>query len=537
MGLFGPPDIAKLKAKRDIAGLVKALVHQKDRSLAVPAADALGEIRDPRAVALLIAALGDKDWKLRAAAAEALGKIGDPRAAQPLIAILVDSQWDVRSVANEALVRIGAGAVEPLVAALKDGGVLGASGVRAYAASALGQIGDPRAVDPLIAALKDETGGVRAFAASALGQIGDPRAVEPLIAALKGEGGWARKEAVEALGQIGDPRAVEPLVAALNGEAGSVRKGAAEALGRLGDPRAVEPLVAALADRDREVREAAAQALDGLAWSPDRSEAGAAYWATRGNWDKCVEIGAPAAAPLVTALDLSYDEATRHAAAGALVQIGGAQAVEALMPVFRHVARYDRVEETNTSWNMDDGKTPMHLLAAETLVRIGTPAVEPLIAALKDPDKRVSEAAASALRRLGVPSSQWLTALPPPAGQAEPALGTEANEPAYLRGEDAGAGQPAATAGSAVQEHGGKMREACGTCGSPIDHFGFTQGDAAQVLAWRGQPGGDERRQALMRSVGGTCPGCAGVCCSKCYHDQKFTCPGCQSKIPELGGG
>jgi HEAT repeat protein len=153
MGLFGPPDIAKLKAKRDIAGLVKALIHPKDRSLAVPAAAALGEIRDPRAVPLLIAALGDKDWKLRAAAAEALGKIGDPRAAQPLIAILVDSRWDVRSAAEEALEQLDARAVDPLVTALKDGGVLGASGVRGVAARTLGQIGDLRAVEPLVAAL------------------------------------------------------------------------------------------------------------------------------------------------------------------------------------------------------------------------------------------------------------------------------------------------------------------------------------------------------------------------------------------------
>ena len=108
MGLIGPPDIAKMKAKKDFVGLVKALIHQKDRSLAVPAADALGDIRDPRAVPLLIAALGDKDWKLRATAAEALGKIGDPRAAQPLIAILVDSQWDVRSAAEKALLQMGA---------------------------------------------------------------------------------------------------------------------------------------------------------------------------------------------------------------------------------------------------------------------------------------------------------------------------------------------------------------------------------------------------------------------------------------------
>jgi HEAT repeat protein len=43
-------------------------------------------------------------------------------------------------------------------------------------------------VEPLIAALKDENSDVRQAAAKALGKIGDPRAVEPLIAALSDEG-------------------------------------------------------------------------------------------------------------------------------------------------------------------------------------------------------------------------------------------------------------------------------------------------------------------------------------------------------------
>lgn len=51
----------------------------------------------------------------------------------------------------------------------------------------LGEIGDPRAVDPLIEALKDEYSRVRSSAARALGEIGDPKAVDPLTEALKDE--------------------------------------------------------------------------------------------------------------------------------------------------------------------------------------------------------------------------------------------------------------------------------------------------------------------------------------------------------------
>ena len=49
------------------------------------------------------------------------------------------------------------------------------------AAWALGKIGDKRAVEPLIEALKHEHVGLRATSADSLGELGDERAVEPLI--------------------------------------------------------------------------------------------------------------------------------------------------------------------------------------------------------------------------------------------------------------------------------------------------------------------------------------------------------------------
>jgi HEAT repeat protein len=100
-------------------------------------------------------------------------------------------------------------------------------GVRALAAWSLGMIGDARAVEPLITALKDQSRSVRENAASALGKIGDARAVEPLIAALKDIN--ARAYADPALVQFG-ARAVEPLIAALKDEKGLARERAAEGL-------------------------------------------------------------------------------------------------------------------------------------------------------------------------------------------------------------------------------------------------------------------------------------------------------------------
>tara|TARA_B100000029_G_scaffold509771_1_gene599691 strand:+ start:634 stop:1506 length:873 start_codon:yes stop_codon:yes gene_type:complete len=96
------------------------------------------------------------------------------------------------------------------------------------AARALGNIGDKRAVEPLIKALRDweheltniMTPQGQAFgsvAANALGNIGDKRAVEPLIKALENNDktfgfDLYRRSAANALGWIGDKRAVEPLL-------------------------------------------------------------------------------------------------------------------------------------------------------------------------------------------------------------------------------------------------------------------------------------------------------------------------------------
>jgi HEAT repeat protein len=146
-----------------------------------------------------------------------------------------------------ALGQIGASAVEPLIAALKDGN----SNVRSGAAKALGFIMDIRAVEPLITALKDKDSSVRESAAVSLRKIGTP-AVEPLIAALKNKDTSLRIGAANALGRIKDARAVEPLITALKDENLDVQEEAASALGQIGAP-AEEPLLAALKNNDLEV--------------------------------------------------------------------------------------------------------------------------------------------------------------------------------------------------------------------------------------------------------------------------------------------
>ncbi len=81
---------------------------------------------------------------------------------------------------------------------------------RRNAATALGEIGNERAVDVLIAALHDEDFYVRGRATSALCKIGG-KAVDSLIAALNDDDPDVRSRAACALGTIGNVKAIPHL--------------------------------------------------------------------------------------------------------------------------------------------------------------------------------------------------------------------------------------------------------------------------------------------------------------------------------------
>lgn len=140
-------------------------------------------------------------------AIEALGRIGDEQAVQSLIKVLQDINPDTRWNAAEALGETrNIKSVEPLITVLHDS----EAGVRGEAALALGKIRDARAIKPLIKLLQDVSLDVSERAESALVGIGTS-AVESLIAALNNEDAIARGRAASALGSIGDRRALPKL--------------------------------------------------------------------------------------------------------------------------------------------------------------------------------------------------------------------------------------------------------------------------------------------------------------------------------------
>lgn len=83
-------------------------LNSDDSEVRQSAAEALGEIKNSRAVEPLIGRLGDNDWKVQVAAIKALGEIKDLRAVEPLLDLLKFFS----DVTFEALEKIGGDKVD-----------------------------------------------------------------------------------------------------------------------------------------------------------------------------------------------------------------------------------------------------------------------------------------------------------------------------------------------------------------------------------------------------------------------------------------
>ncbi len=133
-------------------------------------------------------------------------------------------------------VRLGRRAIPRLVAKLREP----PSASRDHAAIALGMLGDERALGPLLQALAGEKS---AAAATALGRLGDPCAVGPLLAVLHHHSVWVRKCVAQSLGELADPRTLEPLKRLRDRDENEhVRKAAARAVERFATSEAAVSL-------------------------------------------------------------------------------------------------------------------------------------------------------------------------------------------------------------------------------------------------------------------------------------------------------
>ena len=232
----------------------------------------------------------------------------DAECLSTMIAIFAEAlkaeEEDTRKAAAEALGRLrDPRAGEPLVSALKDQSVY----VSRSATQALAEIG-PSVYQQLVAVLSDQDARVRRRAVEVLAKVGGDIAVEHLTAALTDEDPFVRSEASEGLTRTSDTRAVEPLISALQDIDISVRLNAADALGRIGDSRAIPPLIAALYEEEIELNRRAEGAL--------------------------AKIGAPAVDALVAILEDDNVAVRRHAMS-ALGKIKDARSIEPLIKAMR----------------------------------------------------------------------------------------------------------------------------------------------------------------------------------------------------------
>ena len=270
------------------------------------AAVALGEIGDPAAIPALVAAIDpaatERDAvELNRHAADALGELRAREAVPALTRLTASPDGYTQVAAVDALGKIGdPAAVDTLVAIATGERIEPFTAKKALLA--LGRIGDRKAAPAVMQMLFEERPGVSFFpeAAFAVVQIGSPMG-PPLLAVLEGRdeklAAWAQQHRVvpgalyaksaQLLGDVGGADAVPALVRKLSyqdadaGIATYVRVFAAESLGRLRARDAARPLAELAArEKDPDVRDRYCDALarigDPVAIPPLRAAAAAA---------------------------------------------------------------------------------------------------------------------------------------------------------------------------------------------------------------------------------------------------------------------
>ena len=221
MGIFGPPNIERMKAHKNIKGLVKVMRSSKESRLSADAAKALGEIGDASVIQPLLDKYGADHYYSSDVAAGALIEMAGRMQEIDLTSQLLN-KW-IAELSPKGLMYSGSGVhydgddeefswewakEEQRRIRQREYWDWGA-GCRQAAARALGELRDARAVDALVQCLKTHNissydDHTRRFAAEALGKIRDPRAIKPLEEALQeSEGRVFRDEAITALGKFG----------------------------------------------------------------------------------------------------------------------------------------------------------------------------------------------------------------------------------------------------------------------------------------------------------------------------------------------
>lgn len=272
--------------------LLRRNYKSKDPEVRQQTIDCLSPKAGVKDVCLFAEALLDENMDVRRSAQRAIGMVPTkiiPQCVQALLQLLKSPNFTLRKGSALTLQALGwipetteqnalcqialgafetvpdeAGAMEPLLDALKTG----ALAVQVGAARALEQlqkkVQNPKITDALLIALRNSEANLRGAAASALGTSTDERRIAPLLKALKDKAPLVRVAAIEALGKTGDPVQLKNLSPGLKDENFEVRVATVAAITRINSPDSLALIISALKDADADVRKCAIECLGKL---------------------------------------------------------------------------------------------------------------------------------------------------------------------------------------------------------------------------------------------------------------------------------
>lgn len=394
----------------------------RDPASIVVTAGALARLGDARAFETLIALIGHPDAAVRQAVIAALNSIGHPDMARRLGPLLSDPDSHVRESAvriagyfgydecAEAILRC-CDDPDPTVqraalghlAYLNDDRVAGrlmdalgpggAPGLRSTAVQALARLDDPRAVPPLVAALRDPDAWVRYFAARGLGERRESGALDDLARlAFDDPAGQVRLAAIAAIGRSASVSAVPALAALASSDDLDVAAAALEALGETRRSDALPPLHAALRHGDDGRRAAAARAIG-------RLDTPAAVDLLE--WAAAADVSAAVVSAAVDALAaLAADAGSAAGAVKALIALSADPARQE--PVIAAIGRLPAAQIDDIAHGLRDPRPSVRVAILRALARMRQAGASRwLQTGLNDEAPEVRLAALTALRHLG----------------------------------------------------------------------------------------------------------------------------------------
>ncbi|MFH1097541.1 MAG: HEAT repeat domain-containing protein [Candidatus Desantisbacteria bacterium] len=385
------------------------------------AAMALGKIKSVESIPPLLQSLKDDDSFTCACAAEALGNLKTIEAIVPLIELLNDEDTTAGEAAVSGLINIGEPCISPLLESIDR-----TNKIRAF--TIFGRLRAIQTVDMLIDNLLHKNQKISGKAAWALGEIGEQRAIDPLIERLKDKPPLS--QVIEAVGKLKAEKAIPFLIGFLgqevallaeaaplaDGEVASItisamvnigtpcvpslievlyygnetaRANATLILGQLKDNRAVPPLVAMLKDNEWFVRAAVVIALGEIA---DRIVLGPLVETAMGDKNEDVRVYASNALgkidddEVITFLLIALDDSNPDIQFNAALALGERGYLEGMQLLIEHLNDQNRV---------------IRKIAINRLTKIGKPAIPALIKAMGNDDNTIRKVATDILITIG----------------------------------------------------------------------------------------------------------------------------------------